>query len=242
MIVLVTGAYGGIGRAVCKAYLAQGSQLVITGRDPIKLEQLAKELNQQSASTVLAIAADLNNEADVMDLFQQINKSFKGLDLFVHCAGSLLQKPLMMTRFQEMQEQINNNLLCSVLLCQQASRLMARKKQGVITLMSSIVAQQGSAGQSVYAAAKAGIEGLAKSLAKEFGGLGVRINALAPGVIDTELVAHLDEADRARLQQNTALNRLGKVDDIVPVVTFLSSPGAAYITGQVIAVDGGLVL
>lgn len=242
LVVLITGAYGGIGRAVCECYLEQASALVITGRDPIKLNQLAEQLSVKSQTTILAIAADINEESQVMDLFKQINQSHKGLDLLVHCAGSLLQKPLMMTRYQEMQQEINTNLLSSLLFCQQASRLMARKKRGVITLMSSIVAQQGSSGQSVYAAAKAGIEGLVKSLAKEFGGLGIRINALAPGVIDTDLVKHLDETARQGLQENTALKRLGEVQDITPVVTFLSSPGAAYITGQVIAVDGGLVL
>lgn len=242
MIVLITGAYGGIGRSICFGYLKQASAIIISGRSSDKLEQLSSELKQQSDINIQAIVADVTDESQIISLFKQVADQFKRLDVLVHCAGVLTQKPLMFTRLNEIQGDINTNLVSSILFCQHASKLMVRNKQGVITLMSSVVANQGSAGQSVYGSSKAGIKGLVKSLAKELGAMGIRINALAPGVINTELVAGFDEQEKALLAEKTCLNRLGESDDITPVVTFLSSDGARYITGQIIAVDGGLAL
>ena len=242
MIVLVTGAYGGIGRSVCIAYLKQATTLIISGRDPIKLDALLLELQHISDINIIAIVADVTDEVQISAMFKQIATQKKRLDVLVHCAGILTQKPLMLTRFSEMQQDLNTNLLSSILFSQQASKLMLRNKSGVITLMSSIIASQGSAGQSVYGASKAGVEGLVKSLAKELGSIGIRINALAPGFINTELVANYDEQEKQLLAEKTCLKRIGEVEDIASVVTFLSSNGARYITGQVIAVDGGLAL
>lgn len=242
MVVLITGAYGGIGRSICFSYLKQASAIIVSGRDTEKLAKLTLELKQQSDIDIISIVADVTDELQITALFKQVSTQFKRLDVLVHCAGILTQKPLMFTRLNEIHNDINTNLVSSILFCQHASKLMARNKQGVITLMSSVVASQGSAGQSVYGASKAGIKGLVKSLAKELGVMGIRINALAPGVINTELVAGFDEQEKALLADKTCLKRLGETDDIAPIVIFLSSAGAGYITGQTIAVDGGLAL
>jgi len=245
VVVLITGAYGGIGRSICFSYIEQATTLIITGRDGAKLNTLKVELEQASVSNTInieTIVADVTDEKQVSSLFRQLASKHKRLDILVHCAGVLTQKSLMMTKLAEIQLDINTNLLSSILFCQQASKLMLRHKQGVITLMSSVIATQGSAGQSIYGASKAGIEGLVNSLAKEFGAMGIRINALAPGVINTELVANFDEQEKALLADKTCLKRLGEPADITPVVQFLSSDAARYITGQVIAVDGGLAL
>ncbi|NQZ22284.1 MAG: SDR family oxidoreductase [Colwellia sp.] len=242
MIVLITGAYGGIGKAACFSYAKNATRLFITGRDQDKLNALVAELTQNFSIPIDAIAADINDNAQVKVLFQHIAKTTKRLDVFLHCAGTLTQQPLMMSRFEMIQNEIASNLTSAVLFCQFASKLMMRNKQGVITLLSSIVASQGSAGQSVYGAAKAGIEGLVKSLAKELGSVGIRINAVAPGFIETPLVEHFSSEEKTMIANKTSLGRLGNVDDIVPVLQFLSSSNARYITGQVLAVDGGLVL
>lgn len=242
MIVLVTGAYGGIGRAACFSYANRATTLIITGRSQHKLDTLAEELKEQYQINVQAIVADINDSEQINALFQQIAKTVKRLDVFLHCAGVLTQKPLMFSRVAEIQNAVATNLTSTILFCQQASKLMMRNKKGVIILLSSIVASQGSSGQSVYGASKAGIEGLVKSLAKELGSLGIRINALAPGFINTELVAHFNAEDKSILAQKTSLGRIGQVDDITPVIEFLSSESSRYITGQVIAVDGGLSL
>jgi 3-oxoacyl-[acyl-carrier protein] reductase len=242
VVTLITGAYGGIGKAACFSYAKNSSMLFITGRDQGKLDTLAVELKQLFSVPVEAIAADVNNIEQVKLLFQTIAKKAKRLDVFIHCTGTLTQQPLMMTSFDAIQQEIASNLTSAVLFCQYASKLMMRNKQGVITLLSSIVARQGSAGQSVYGAAKAGLEGLVKSLAKELGRVGIRINAVAPGFIDTALVAHFSAEEKNTLVSQTSLGRLGCVEDIIPVFQFLSSSDAQYITGQVIAVDGGLAL
>lgn len=242
MIVLVTGAYGGIGRDICFAYLEQATTLIITGRDAEKLDALLVALQQTSGIPILAMVADLADEMQVLDLFKKISSEQKRLDVLVHCAGVLTQKPLMFSKHAEIVHDINTNLVSSIVCCQQASKLMIRNKSGVITLMSSIIARQGSAGQSVYGAAKAGIEGLVHSLAKELGSMGIRINAVAPGFINTELVAVYHDEEKIQLAEKTCLKRIGEVQDISGVVQFLSSDKAGYITGQVIAVDGGLAL
>lgn len=242
MIILITGAYGGIGKAACFSYAKNATRLFITGRDKEKLNALAAELKQNYSIPVDVISADINDNLQVKALFQQIAKTTKRLDVLLHCAGTLTQQPLMMSRFEVIQNEIASNLTSAVIFCQYASKLMMRNKQGVITLLSSIVASQGSAGQSIYGATKAGIEGLVKSLAKELGSVGIRINAVAPGFIDTTLVEHFSSEEKTVIANKTCLGRLGSVDDIVPVFQFLSSDNAQYITGQVIAVDGGLAL
>jgi len=240
--ILITGAYGGIGRAVCHEYAILGCHLFITGKDNDKLECLAKSLREKYSIEVVVYIADLTLENEIKSLFLQIRHTFNTLDILVHCAGSLTDRTLMMMRFNEIEQDIAVNLTSAILLCQYGVKLMAKNKSGVITLMSSVVAAQGSAGQSIYGASKAGIEGLTKSLSKEFGLLGIRVNAIAPGFIDTPLVAQYSEENKTVLADKTSLGRIGLPEDIAPVVSFLSSKKASYITGQIIAVDGGLVL
>ena len=242
MNVLVTGAYGGIGQAVCEAYAADGARLIITGRDQLKLAALARELDDKYQVTALAIAADVTDHTEVISLFKTINQTTQGLDVLVHCAGVLTQGPLMMTTASAIENDIAVNLTSSLIFCQQASKLMMRNKSGVITLLSSIVASQGSAGQAVYSASKAGLTGLIKSLAKELGPVGIRVNGIAPGFIETAMVEDFTEQAKAELIQKTSLGRLGSVADIAPVAVFLSSQFGGYITGQIISIDGGLTI
>ncbi|WP_206484770.1 SDR family oxidoreductase [Thalassotalea sp. G2M2-11] len=242
MIVLVTGAYGGIGTAVCHQYLQQGVTLVISGRNSQKLNALHETLAKQYKNPIVSLISDNNEPEQITALFKDIHQTFKRLDVFVHCAGSLYEAPVMMSKYQDIVETIQSNLTSSILLAQQASKLMMRTKFGVITFFSSVVAQQGAQGQSVYAAAKSGLEGLTKSLARELGGMGIRVNAIAPGVIDTPMVAHFSVEQKKQLAEKTVLGRLGSAEEIANVACFLSSPQASYITGQIIAVDGGLVV
>jgi len=242
VVVLITGANGGIGRATCFEYAAQGDTLFITGRNQEKLTHLANELKQVYQVTVYAIVADVTDNIQLNDLFKAIVKKEKRLDVLVHCAGILTQSPLMMTRIDDIQATIATNLTSGIALSQLASKLMMRNKSGVIILISSIIASQGSSGQSVYGASKAGLEGLVKSLAKELGTAGIRINAIAPGFIDTALVEQFSPDDKVVIANKTCLKRIGQVNDITPVIQFLSSSDAGYITGQTIAVDGGLAL
>lgn len=239
---MITGAYGGIGRAISHEYARLGYRLCITGKNQDKLNELAENLREQYVINVIVLVADLTSESDVKSLFLKARQSFTSLDVLIHCAGILTEKTLMMTRFSEIEHTLCVNLTSAILLCQQCVKLMAKNKSGVITLMSSVIAAKGGVGQSVYGASKAGIEGLTKSLSKEFGSLGIRVNAIAPGFIDTNLVEHYNQEERILLAEKTSLGRIGSPEDISGVAAFLSSKQASYITGQIIAVDGGLVL
>lgn len=239
---MITGAYGGIGEATSYEYAARGYRLFITGKDQDKLDDLANKLRSQFSIDVYVCIADLTDERAVKSLFLHVRQAMNTLDILVHCAGTLTEAPLMMTRFTDIEKSLSANLTSAILLCQYGAKLMIKNKSGVITLMSSIVASQGCTGQSVYGASKAGIEGLTRSLSKELGTLGIRVNAIAPGFIETALVEHYSLEKKAVLADKTSIGRIGFPSDIASVVSFLSSKKASYITGQTIAVDGGLVL
>lgn len=242
MTILVTGAYGGIGKALCRMLAELGLDLAILGRDSDKLLLLTDELRHSYGVNVFHYALDLTCESDRLAMQKALFSQIKTLSGFIHCAGILSEKSLMMTKVEDIQNDIQINLISAIELSQFASKLMIRKKTGVISLLTSVVAEQGSAGQAIYGASKAGIIGFVKSLAKELGPLGIRVNAVSPGFIETNLVAHYDEARKKEITQRTALIKLGKAEDVANLLSFLHSDKASYITGQVISVDGGLSL
>ena len=242
-VALVTGASGGIGSAVAKCLVGKVAVLIICGRDETKLEKLQAELQAEAnASVVKLMCFDVADEAAIKDAFKQLHQQFKRLDILVNCAGQMLEAPLMMTTPAQMQQSFAVNTLGSLLCCQLASRLMARRQSGSIVNVSSVVADQGASGQVVYSAAKSALHGMTKSLAKELAAAGVRINAVTPGFIDTELVAHYDNEQRQQIKESTALGRIGDAKEVAATIAFLASDEASYITGQVIAVDGMLQL
>ncbi len=149
---------------------------------------------------------------------------------------------MMMTSAEQLQQVFAVNTFGSFYCAQYASRLMARNRSGAIVNIASVVAEQGSAGQVAYSASKAALKGMTASMAKELAPMGVRVNSVAPGFIETELVAHYSAKQRQQLISQTALGRLGQADDVAAVVAFLCSESASYITGQTIAVDGCLQL
>ncbi|MER2492166.1 SDR family NAD(P)-dependent oxidoreductase [Catenovulum sediminis] len=240
--ILIVGATGGIGSHTAKALAKQGYGLIISARNLDKLESLKAELLQLGAAGVECFVLDLQDSSAIKGLFQFIQKQVKHLYGLVNCAGTLHESPLMMIRPDDIQAQVNLHLTSSILLAQYASRLMVRNKQGVIVFLSSVVAAQGASGQALYAACKSSLFGLTKSLAKELGGQNIRVNLIEPGFIETELVAHYSDEQRAELKQQTALKSLGQADDVAQLISFLISSKARYITAQNIAVDGGLAL
>ena len=246
MVTLVTGATGGIGKATCMALAAEGHSLFITGRIHERLQALQLDITQSYDVTVELYQCDVNKQDDIKDLFNTLNQSLRAnknqLAGLVHCAGELTESLLMMTNEQQVESSIHTNLHSAIYFTQQASRLMMRNKYGVITLLSSVVAEQGAAGQAIYGAAKAGVLGFVQSTAKELGPMGIRVNGVSPGFIDTELVQHYDETKRQKIQDATPLKRLGKVEDVAALIAYLHSDKASFIHGQNIGVDGGLVL
>ncbi len=243
-VCLITGATGGIGAETARQLAEQPGPLtlILTGRSQSGLDTLLSTLPSASDKHYALFPCDLADRNDIQALIKHIFKQYKRLDQLVHCAGSMEESLLIMTREQVLSDHITFNLTNSIFLVQQAAKLMQRHKAGQVVLFSSLVANQPGTGQSVYAAAKAGLEGFVTSWSREAGQSGIRINAIAPGFIDTQLVAHYDEQQRAALCAKTSMGRLGKPEDIAGVVKFLLSPAANYITGQIISVDGGLNL
>jgi 3-oxoacyl-[acyl-carrier protein] reductase len=241
-IALITGASGGIGRATALRLAEQGYGLMLSGRDSAKLEQLAEELRQRTQGRCQADfhAADISDEAAVKPLFQQLQQRFGRLDLLVNAVGILLEAPLAMTRSADLQRLFQVNLFASYYCCQFAARLMARQRQGCIINLASSVGEQGAAGLSAYAASKAAISGLTQSLAKELAPLGIRVNAVAPGFIDTTMTAAYQGERRAQVVERTLSGRAGRAEEVAGLIAYLASAEAAYITGQVLRIDGGL--
>lgn len=239
---LVTGATGGIGQAVCQQLSAQGIPLILTGRNFDELNHLAQSLRESHHSEIKTLECDVNDIEQIEQLFIAISQEKLTLSGLVHCAGQLSESLLMMTKTEIVEQSLSCNLHSAIYFAQKSSRLMMKNKSGVITFISSIVANQGAAGQSVYGAAKAGLQGLTQSLSKELGAFGIRVNSVSPGFVETALVEHYNEDKKRQLLENTSLKRLGQADDVANLITFLHSNKAQFITGQNIGVDGGLIL
>jgi 3-oxoacyl-[acyl-carrier protein] reductase len=240
---LITGASRGIGRAAALRLAKAGHELILVARSADALQQVQAEC--QALGALVAIhAVDLTDRDAVTALFRLIQTELqdKGLSNLVHCAGQMQDALLAMTRLADMDKLLALNIGATVQFCQLASKLMLRHKKGQLLLLSSKVAESGSAGQAVYAASKGAVSSLVKSLAKELGPSGIRVNAVAPGFIETDLTAHYSEEKKQQLMAQISLRRLGQADEVAGVIQFLCSNDAGYITGHILAVDGGFSL
>jgi 3-oxoacyl-[acyl-carrier protein] reductase len=240
---LVTGASRGIGRAIAIELASAGANVALLGRDERALgETLQACRDVHPTGKAELITADVADEAAVSSAVQRTLAAFGRLDFAVAAAGQSIDGLILRFRQTDLDRLIDVNLKSAVYLSAAAAKPMLRQKGGSIVFVSSIVGLTGNAGQSFYALTKAGLLGLCKSLAKELGSRGVRVNAVAPGFIETAMTAGMPEAVKAQYVGTIPLRRLGKPEDIGGVVRFLCSDAAAYITGQTIVVDGGLVM
>ncbi|WP_102795728.1 SDR family NAD(P)-dependent oxidoreductase [Bowmanella denitrificans] len=234
--ILITGATGGIGQWVAKLCHESGADVMLQGRDTAKLDALCATLTDR----VKCFQYDVTDEHAVKRTFAQIQSD--GLDGLVNCAGIMQDSALAMTRLQSVREQFDVNAVGSFLHLQLASRIMMRKRAGSIVNLSSAVGEQGSGGQIGYAMSKAAVTGMTKSAAKELAPFNIRVNAVAPGFIDTDLVASYSEGKRAQIFSHIPLVRAGEAKEVADLISFLLSDHAAYITGQIIGIDGGMRL
>lgn len=240
--ILITGASSGIGEATARLCAAYGARLFLAGRDEAKLLSLAEALGAESHQQVESLCYDVTAEAEVKNAFKKIQQSAGHLDGLVSCAGIMQDASLAMTSLSALQQQLNVNTVAVFQHIQLASRLMARNKSGSIVNLCSAVGEQGSAGQSAYAASKAAVSGLSKSLSKELATLNIRVNGVAPGFIDTPLIAAYQHEKREQVINSIALKRAGSAEEVAELICFLLSDKASYISGQIIGIDGGLKL
>ncbi|RSN49336.1 3-oxoacyl-ACP reductase [Amycolatopsis sp. WAC 04197] len=236
-VALVTGGTRGIGLATVRALAEAGATVVLTGRDEAKAKEAAA-----AAGAASGLALDVTDAKAVSTLVRGVAKEHGKLDIVVANAGIMEDALLGMIREELVDTTLSTNVAGTLHTVQAAARAMMRKKTGAIVVLASIVGEHGSAGQTVYAASKAAVANIARSAAKELGRSGIRVNAVAPGVIDTDLTSGLTEDAKAENIGKTPLGRLGTPEDVANAIRFLVSDDASFITGQVLGIDGGLVL
>ena len=235
-VALVTGGTRGIGLATARALVEAGATVVLTGRDEARAKEAAASVGASG------LALDVTDAKAVSSLVRGVAKEHGKLDVVVANAGIMEDALLGMIREEAVDTTLSTNVAGTLHTVQAAARAMMRKKSGSIVVLASIVGQYGSAGQTVYAASKAAVANIARSAAKELGRSGIRVNAVAPGVIETDLTAGLSEDAKAENAGKTPLGRLGRPEEVANAIRFLVSDEASFITGQVLGIDGGLVL
>jgi 3-oxoacyl-[acyl-carrier protein] reductase len=236
--VLVTGGARGIGRAIAEAFVHKGANVVICDIDPEAVSAAAAEMGGRA----LGIKADVTNGAEVEGLVEQSVAKFGRLDILVNNAGITRDTLLIRMDEKDWDLVLDINLKGAFLCTKAAARVMMKQRYGRIVNISSIIGLIGNAGQANYAASKAGLFGLTKSTARELGSRNVTVNAVAPGFIETEMTKKLSEAARGAMLDKVVLGRPGEPADVAATVLFLASDEAAYVTGQVLSVDGGLAM
>jgi 3-oxoacyl-[acyl-carrier protein] reductase len=238
---LVTGAARGIGKQIARTLLENKSNLILVDIDEEKLKETETELRNDQVK-ISAYKLDISNFIAVQNFYQLVKREFESIDILVNNAGITRDNLIMRMSEDDWDKVIAVNLKGAFNIIKAVSRDMLSKRWGRIINISSVIGIMGNAGQANYAASKAGIIGLTKSLAKEFAKRNVLVNAIAPGFIETEMTLSLKEDIKKRYMEHIPMQRFGSCTDVANIVLFLVSESSNYITGQVINCDGGMVM
>ena len=240
-IALVTGASRGIGAAIALELGKQGATVIGTATSSSGAEQITQAL-QQAGAKGAGMALDVNDKVQIETTLKMITEKFGDVSILVNNAGITRDMLLMRMSEEEWDDVMSTNLKSVYRMSKAVLRPMMKARTGRIISVSSVVGHMGNAGQTNYAAAKAGMTGFTKSLAREVGSRGITVNCVAPGFIDTDMTRALSEEQRNGLMQHIPLGRLGQVEDIAAAVAFLASPLAGYISGETLHVNGGMYM
>ena len=241
-VAIVTGASKGIGRAIAINFAKEGAKVVLNYRsDDNGAQEVLKEI-ENSCGVAFLHKGDVSDFSVAEDLIKFCIEKFSRIDILVNNAGITRDTLLLRMKEEDFDSVINVNLKGSFNCVKHASSFMIKQKYGKILNISSVIGLIGNVGQINYAASKAGIIGMTKSLAKELGSRGINVNAIAPGFIETDVTSVLEDKTKETIMSHIPLKRMGSVEDVSNLAVFLASDLASYITGQVITVDGGMVM
>jgi 3-oxoacyl-[acyl-carrier protein] reductase len=241
-VALVTGSTRGIGRSIADMLARSGARVAVSGRDAARAEAVAAEITAAFGVEARGYAADVSEVAQAVSLVEQVERDFGQLDILVNNAGLTRDNLIMRLKDEDWDAVINANLRGAFATCRAASRGMMKRRWGRIINIASVVGIIGNKGQANYAASKAGLIGMTKSIAKELASRNILANVIAPGFIATDMTDAMTPEAREALSSGIPLERLGTPDDVAGMVAVLSSDLAGYMTGQVLVVDGGLVM
>jgi 3-oxoacyl-[acyl-carrier protein] reductase len=241
-VILVTGAARGIGQAAAVKLAENGARVIIHGRSAESLAETERRIAAVQGEPPHRLVYDVRDEGAMKQAFQQIQSAFGRLDGLVNNAGIMHEGLLGMMKRSVISDMLDVNVTALMMHMQYASRLMMKRRSGSIVNLSSIIGLRGHEGSSAYAASKAAVIGATLSCAKEWAGLGIRVNAVAPGFIETDMTKHYQGEARERVLSRIGMKRFGKPEDVAGVILFLMSELSSYVTGQVIGVDGGMAV
>lgn len=240
-IALVTGASRGIGQAIARALGAEQATIIGTATSQAGADSISEAL-AHSGARGCGMVLDVGDPQSISECLKQVVELYGAPDILVNNAGITRDNLLMMMKDEQWEDIINTNLSSVFRMSKAVIRPMMKKRAGRIINISSVVGSTGNPGQTNYAASKAGLVGFSKSLAREIGSRNITVNTVAPGFIDTDMTRELPEEQRQALAAQIPLGRLGSADEVAAAVVFLASPGAAYITGETIHVNGGMFM
>ena len=241
-VILITGSSRGIGKSIAHFFLKNNYSVVINGTSAQRVQSCLNEFKTDFPDDVIGFAGDITDEDFVIDMFNKTLKRFNQLNVLINNAGITKDALMMRMKISDWEDVMNVNLKGSFLCSKAAIRPMLKAGSGTIINITSVVGQMGNPGQANYSTSKGGMISFTKSIARELAAKNIRVNAIAPGFIETDMTKEMNEKSKEILMQNIPLKKLGKVEDIAQSALFLASDNASYITGQVIAVNGGLYM